>query len=478
MIFLLVRRNKYTFRCKTTHYYEKNIYLCGRITYYNKYIIIYIMNKRPFSSRYRVVFLSVLLMSALTVCAQKARQEIKENIYRSGSNYYAYPGPIQEQLTKAPKGYVPYYISHYGRHGSRHLINNGDYDNAYKPLMRADSLGKLTAFGKDILQRVKVIRNEANLRHGELTLLGAQQHQGIGRRMYERFPEVFKGKTNIDAKSTVVIRCILSMENALQELKSLNPLLQIRHDASEHDMWYMNFNDKKLNRKKMPKEVEKVYDAFCEKHEKHDRVMNLIFNDPNYWKNEVNAQNLNYHLFKLASNLQSTELRHNMTLYDIFTEDELYENWLQTNAWWYINYGPCALNGGIAPYSQRNLLRVMIEEADSCLKLSHPGATLRYGHEVCVMPLVCLLEMNNYGKQYADLEQLATEGWNCYDIFPMGCNVQLIFYKPKKGKGDILVKAMLNENETTLPLKAVSGPYYKWNDFRDYFMRKLNNYTE
>ena len=55
------------------------------------------------------------------------------------------------------------------------------------------------------------------------------------------------------------------------------------------------------------------------------------------------------------------------------------------------------------------------------------------------------------GKQIADLEQLAAEGWNNYDIFPMGCNVQLIFYKPKKGKGDILVKALLNENETTLP---------------------------
>ncbi|MBQ1587501.1 MAG: histidine-type phosphatase, partial [Prevotella sp.] len=212
--------------------------------------------------------------------------------------------------------------------------------------------------------------------------------------------------------------------------------------------------------------------------EKHDRVMNLLFNDENYWKNEVNAENLNYHLFKLACNLQSTELRHTMTLYDLFTEEELYENWLQTNAWWYINYGPYPLNGGVAPFSQRNLLRVMIQEADSCLKFSHPGATLRYGHEVCVMPLACLLEMNNYGKPYADLEQLAMEGWNNYDIFPMGCNVQLIFYKPKKGTGDILVKALLNENETTLPLKAVSGPYYKWNDFRDYFMRKLNNYVE
>lgn len=425
-----------------------------------------------------IIAILAFLCCATSLCAQTARQDIKENIFRSGSNYYAYPGPTQKQLTEAPKGYVPYYISHYGRHGSRHLIGDSDYNNALKPLMRADSLGKLTELGKDVLRRVRTIDREAYLRHGELTLLGAQQHQGIGRRMYERFPEVFKGKTNIDAKSTVVIRCILSMENALQELKSLNPQLQIRHDASEHDMWYMNFNDRKLNRKKMPEEAKKAYDEYCQRHEKHDRVMNLLFNDENYWKNEVNAQSLNYHLFKLASNLQSTELRHGMTLYDIFNEEEIYENWLQTNAWWYINYGPSPLNGGTQPYSQRNLLRMIIQEADSCLKLAHPGATLRYGHEVCVMPLACLLEMNNCGKQIADLEQLVNEGWYNYNIFPMGCNVQLIFYKPKKGNGDILVKALLNENETTLPLQAVTDPYYKWSDFRDYFMRKLDSYTE
>jgi hypothetical protein len=204
--------------------------------------------------------------------------------------------------------------------------------------------------------------------------------------------------------------------------------------------------------------------------------MNLLFNDENYWKNEVNAQKLNYHLFKLASNLQSTELRHSITLYDLFNDDEIYENWLQTNAWWYVAYGPSPLNGSTQPFSQRNLLRKMIEEADSCLRLEHPGATLRFGHEVCVMPLACLLEMDNYGEKIADLEQLDDRGWLNYKIFPMGCNVQLIFYKQKKGKGEILMKALLNENEARLPLQPVTGLYYKWSDFRDYFLKKLNSY--
>jgi len=419
------------------------------------------------------------LLFSLNSTTASAQTFEARNHTKYGSNYYAYPGPTQQQLTPAPKGYEPYYISHYGRHGSRHLIGDGDYDRAYKPLLRADSLGKLTPLGKDVLQRLTIIREDARLRHGELTPLGAEQHRGIAHRMYERFPEVFEGKTHIDAKSTVVIRCILSMENALQELSSLNPKLEITHDASEHDMWYLNFNDRNLGRKKMAGEAKQAYDEFCKRHETHDRVMNSLFNDENYWKNEVNAQNLNYHLFKLACNVQSTELRKSMTLFDLFNDEEIYQNWLQTNAWWYIAYGPSPLNGATQPYSQRNLLRRMIEEADSLLGEKHPGATLRYGHEVCVMPLACLLELNNCGEQIANLEQLDAKGWRCYDIFPMGCNVQLIFYHPKKGKkGDILVKALLNENEAQLPLKAVSGPYYKWSDFRDYFLKKLDSYQE
>ena len=93
------------------------------------------------------------------------------------------------------------------------------------------------------------------------------------------------------------------------------------------------------------------------------------------------------------------------------------------------------------------------------------------------MPLACLLEMDSYGKQIADFERLPEEGWINFQIFPMACNVQLIFYKPKKGDGDILVKALLNENETTLPLPAVSGPYYKWSDFRNYYLRKLDGFS-
>ena len=425
----------------------------------------------------RNIIVGMLLLSCMAVSAQQSKNEIKANRCLSGSNYLAYPGP-EGSLTKAPKGYTPFYISHYGRHGSRYLLGDRDYGKPYKTMLKADSLGKLTTKGKEVLRNLAAIKAEAAGRDGELTLLGAEQHKGIAHRMYTNFPEVFEGKTHVDAKSTNVIRCILSMENALQQLLIENPKLEIRHDASNHDMYYMNQGDKKLEKLKRTPEAMKALKEFNVKHEMYDRVMGLLFNDEDYWKNKIDARSLNHELWELACNMQSTELRKSIDLYDLFNEEEIYNNWLMSNAWWYIAYGPSPLSGGVQPYSQRNLLHKIISEADSCIALKHPGATLRYGHDTMVMPLTCLLDLDGLGKQINDLEQLDDENWRNYNIFPMACNIQFVFYRKKFGDKDIIFKVLRNENEATLPIKTDIAPYYHWKDFKEYFLKKLADYKE
>lgn len=414
----------------------------------------------------------------LTISAQKAKEEIKQNVCLSASNYLAYPEPEQKRLTPAPKGYKPFYISHYGRHGSRYLIDRNDYDWTVEVMSEADNKGKLTDLGKDVLRRVRMMQKEAGNRFGELTLLGAEQHRQIARRMYERFPEVFKGAVNIDAKSTVVIRCILSMENELQQFLTLNPKLKITHDASCHDMYYMNQSDEKLYNRKMPHKAKVIYNEFRDSHVNTDRVMNILFNDEEYVRYEIDASVLFDRLFKLASNLQSSELRKEITLYDIFNEDEIYNSWLVKNAWWYINYGACPMNGATQPFSQRNLLRNIINQADSCIALEKPGATLRFGHETMVLPLTCLLGLNGYDIQIDDLEQLENKGWINYKVFPMGANIQFVFYRKNANDKNVLFKVLLNENEATLPINTEQAPYYDWEDFKEYCFRKLALFKE
>ena len=94
-----------------------------------------------------------------------------------------------------------------------------------------------------------------------------------------------------------------------------------------------------------------------------------------------------------------------------------------------------------------------------------------------VLPLTCLLDLNGYGQQTDDLEQLVQNGWYNYRIFPMGANIQFIFYRKSFG-GDVIFKVLLNENEATLPISTDIAPYYHWNDFKDYFLKKLESYKE
>ena len=61
----------------------------------------------------RFIFIISAVLAYCVASAQEALNDIKANMCVSGSNYLAYPGP-HKQLTPAPKGYKPYYITHYG----------------------------------------------------------------------------------------------------------------------------------------------------------------------------------------------------------------------------------------------------------------------------------------------------------------------------------------------------------------------------
>lgn len=417
----------------------------------------------------RRIVLAGLMLLPLALPAQTAREEILADIHRSASNYYAYPTPTAP-LTAAPKGYAPFYLSAYARHGSRFLIGKGEYERPLQTLLRADSAGALSPRGKEVLAVVDSLARMARGRYGELTDVGAGQHRGIAERMYRNFPGVFRGKAHIEARSTPVVRCILSMMNECWTLKGLNPQMTLRTDASASEMYYMNdeFNPVVENRKE--RAAGKSYRQLAAGKPRPDRLMAQLFADTAYLHREVKAAQLMDQLFDLVSNMQSHHT--DMDLYSLFTPEECYGLWLLDNYSWYLNYGPSPLTNGKLPYTQANLVRNFIAVADTVLASGHTGATLRFGHEVCVLPLASLLELNDCGFATTEPDSVAPR-WRNYRIFPMASNVQFVFYRSRKSPR-ILVKVLLNEHEARLPMTAVEGPYYDWTDVKQYYLRKLD----
>ena len=221
-----------------------------------------------------------LLVAAASASAQSAREEIDANPWLAGSNYLDYDRQLPDfKYTKAPKGYEPFYMSHYGRHGSRWLISTDSYERVLRPLRKARNEGKLTREGMETLRQIELFNKTTYKRMGDLTTVGERQHHGIGRRMTEHFPEIFLAKNvAIDARSTTVNRCILSMVAECEELMAANATARIHNDVSDALQYYLN----------QPREglVKENYDKGRDTYSKvrndwthPERITSVLFND-------------------------------------------------------------------------------------------------------------------------------------------------------------------------------------------------------
>ena len=130
-----------------------------------------------------ITFILAAITGASILFAQKdqewsqARREIHENILMTGSNFKSYMEPT-EKPTRSPKGYEPFYISTYARHGSRWLCSDSEYTDAMGILERAHEKNNLTERGELLREQLNQIHETAINRIGDLTPLGEKQHHG------------------------------------------------------------------------------------------------------------------------------------------------------------------------------------------------------------------------------------------------------------------------------------------------------------
>ena len=113
----------------------------------------------------------------------------------------------------------------------------------------------------------------------------------------------------------------------------------------------------------------------------------------------------------------------------------------------------------------------MVDEADVAIQSGAVQANLRFGHDIAILPLTALMELQGCRDQVTNVDSIMNY-WTEFRIIPMAANVQMIFYRSKKSP-DVLVKIMLNEREVDLPLKSDVAPYYKWDEVRNYYKNLL-----
>ena len=408
---------------------------------------------------------------ACPVSAQTSKAELLAHLELATGNYCNYPLP-SGHVTPAPEGYEPFYVSHYGRHGARYMTDDDPYKYIIGKLDTAQTRGWLTDKGQEVLLRLRRAAADAWNRDGDLTRLGALQHQGIAHRLATNYPALLMQPVDVRANSSTVRRCILSMANFCQELKSMNPQLNITMDASKHDMYYLTPNDSiDIPQKGIDDPLYEKLDQF--RHEKLNgrHQMALLFKDPAVVGDFVDGYQLADGLWNIASDmhcLPELELSFN----DLFTVDELIDGFRVYNASW-------CLWEGLMPGSRPNyyaiypLLQNFLDEADQLIASGRRQVRLRFGHDSVVLPFAFILGVKEAIHGTDDMENLHNT-FAIFRLIPMAGNVQLIFFR-KQGSDDILVKFLMNENETSVPIATDCYPFYHWKDVSAHYRSILAN---
>ena len=431
----------------------------------------------------RKSFLMILLIACALLAQAQTRQQM-------GGVYYAYPAPKKPVSVKAPEGYTPFYISHYGRHGSRWLPSGSRYTWVNHHF---DDETNLTPLGKKVKGWLTQVWENAKGNGGKLTKLGEKQHRGIADRIARNFPQIFAKGNHVQARSSVVDRCAKSMLAFTDELRQLQPSLDMDVKTDSADMAWIAYTSPEVkaleNRTHIVAKVSP------------DRFLHQLFkditkvDDPMKLMSEIHT--IASSIQDVGLNFKSYPCQIEKGLYGLFTDEEFKAFYDANNLRMTICNGEYPTNERIPARSAISLWENVEAEADKALASDRPSATLRFGHDTSLYRLYSLMNMffarpDACCDTDAKMASYKKESDAMDVVVPMAANLQLVFYKKKQWdraypESNVLVRILCNErNVGELNLNAyiynddiedMAGNYYTWASLKNY-MHEYIHYLE
>jgi len=391
---------------------------------------------------------------------------------RVGGNYSGYDFSPRT-LSAAPKGYEAFYISHYGRHGSRSRHNSAPYEQLQTWLTAAQKTGNLTEKGEELLALTNQLLTQYNHMPSRLTDKGEMEHTLLAERMFQRNPEVFKGNGQIRAIASQKPRCLISMNAFTNQLARMNKNLLFDLDCGQ--------------------EIQKVIspasdDAIERCQYVQDSLMALIPDDssmvfqnllvhPDERPQTCQAKALMDAVYETVVSAQCFDLYTN--IYDYLSDKAVYGREMDMAWGLWMRYGNNDLQDQTRAEGVKISLNDIITKADAAIHGLQPAtchlspvvADLRFGHDTQMLCILGAMGVSGLGEKMTP-EELEWK-WYTFRDLPMASNLQLVFYRPKKKAAaacsdeEILIKVLYNETERQLiGLTPAMGNYYRWSDVK------------
>jgi len=401
--------------------------------------------------------MAALAAMCLTACRSAEEKAVLEDIGRAGGIYYAY-NYADAPETPAPEGYEPFYLSHYGRHGSRYLTEDARYKRVLDLYSAEAQKGNLTGKGQDFLRRLEALWEEVEGHGGQLSELGRQQHRDIAIRLQDRYPGLFEPGDTLEAYSSTSGRCQASMEAFLSTFPEELRISRKSDDVTMKTLVPKNAAVDSIASDNAPWR-EEVYEPYKHKHLRPRRALSALLKDPSVVADPIKAMSDLYYIVVGMQDIPSS-----LDFSDILTERELLDCWKCVSTRMYYVNTRCPEGSLIGATSVIPLLEDIVSKADGAVDGGSPcKASLRFGHDTILIRLLSLMGVECCVYEENDVEKY-WKAWQDWNVSPMGANLQMVFYRNGE---DIMVKLMLNEREVSIPALG-EGPYYDWKTLREH----------
>lgn len=413
---------------------------------------------------------------AVAASAQITKENIEKDIYIVSSTHHPYIAPESIVDTKAPKGFTPFYVTHYGRHGSRFQTSDRYYRKTVPSLLQLEEKGLLTEKGLALKDEIVWLAREHEGREGTLTAKGGFEQQGVAERLYDRCPQIFNQKDRpvVTSRSTNVHRVIQSMGNFNMGLKGRQPKLKMSILTGDRywETLCRGADDSKRPEAARERAVtDSLYREAVSKLHPEQFFTDLDAVAAVYG---MSAGDFEYKLFEaanIAGTMDDSEGHNPLSLFSMEDLVVMARQYDCSVLSWFTH----SIEGGICKDTTtgRPIIRDVIATADAAIAGNDHCADFRFGHDSGVAPMLSVLEVGDYAKNLHIWE--AADEWVAADNLCMCSNVQFIFYHNRKG--EVLVKVLRNEKEVLVgeSCKPCCGPYYRWEDLRAYLVNRTND---
>jgi len=434
---------------------------------------------------------SCLAILVYTLCMGTSGCAQRAPLFLGTKMPYTQPG---DKITSPPPGFSAVFINYVGRHGARFLTKAGSDITALQVLQYAGELGVLTAKGK----RLKVMTEQfiaiEKGNYENITQLGAGEQEEIGERMSHNYQSVFKGK-GLDVIMTHKVR---TQQSADAFLKSFNQYpgqknKNILPDSMDYALRFYDLSPG-YERFKGSASIQTRIDSLA-KDRRTDRVARDICSrlfTPAFCKKMMAGIDIPIGSKKVTIDA----ILFSEYLYDLYGVQfsvplELEKSGTATGG---VDFGIAFSRDDLAWLSFRNEAEDFLEKGAGLdtlgiqVRVAVPllmdflsttasiadgsqkkDAILRFTHAEAISPFATLLGLRIASVPNTSIYHFQ-EKWQAENIIPLSANIQWIVYSNGK---EYLLKVLLNERESALPLPTDMYPFYHWEAVREYYVKKM-----